>query len=346
MLALLKVLTYNWRMIVTKHNAPLKQLHTFRLPGVARVVYYLRDKHDCASLPTNNYLVIGHGSNTIFTSDFERPLVRVELRGIEMTESSEHWLLKVAAGEPWHEFVTYCLDSGYFGLENLALIPGTVGAAPVQNIGAYGSEVADFISSVEAWDREQHCFVQLEHDDCQFAYRDSIFKKNPQRWLITAVYFRIPKRWCANNQYAELSDLVEPTAAQIYQRVISVRQNKLPDPDLVANAGSFFKNPTVSAQHYQQLVSLYPELRGYANADGSFKLAAGWLIDKRGWKGKQIGSIAVHQRQALVLINSGNGCSADLLALATAIKNDIQQSFAITLEVEVRLFDDQSLIQL
>jgi UDP-N-acetylmuramate dehydrogenase len=333
-------------MIVTKQNAPLNQLHTFRLPGVARVVYYLRDKQQCVSLPSENYLVIGHGSNTIFTADFERPLVRIECRGISVQESAEHWLLTVAAGESWHDFVTYCLQSGYFGLENLALIPGTVGAAPVQNIGAYGSEVAEFIDSVEAWDRQQRCFVTLNHQACQFAYRDSVFKQNPERWLITEVQFRLPKQWCANTQYAELSDLINPTAAQIYHHVIAVRQRKLPDPQVISNAGSFFKNPTISVAHFQSLLLQYPNIKGYSNADGSIKLAAGWLIDHRGWKGVQRGAISVHQQQALVLVNTGHGSGDDLLALAAAIKQDIQEYFSVSLEVEVRLFNQRELIQL
>jgi UDP-N-acetylmuramate dehydrogenase len=333
-------------MIVIEQNAPLNQLHTFRLPGVARVVHHLRDKHDCAKLPTDNYLVIGHGSNTIFTTDFERPLVRIELSGIDVQESASHWLLTAAAGESWHQLVTYCLHNGYYGFENLALIPGTVGAAPVQNIGAYGCEVADFISSVEAWDREQRCLVELSHNDCQFAYRDSIFKQTPERWLITEVRFRLPKVWQANTQYAELSDLVEPTATDIYQRVVAVRERKLPDPQHIPNAGSFFKNPTISIQQYEALLSRHPNLKGYPNTDGSMKVAAGWLIDQRGWKSANRGAIQVHQQQALVLVNAGGGTGNDLVALAAAIKDDIQQHFAIGLEVEVRLFNQRELIQL
>lgn len=333
-------------MIATEQNAPLNQLHTFRLPGVARVVHYLRDKQDCENLPTDDYLVIGHGSNTIFTTNFERPLLRVELKGIEVTESPSHWLLKVAAGECWHQLVTFCLDSGYFGLENLALIPGTVGAAPVQNIGAYGSEIADFISSVEAWDRHHHCFVELEQDECQFAYRDSIFKHDPDRWLITEVRLSLPKAWHPNVKYAELNDLVDPTARQIFERVITVRQRKLPDPKLLPNAGSFFKNPTISLERYLNLRGDYPELKGYRNADGSVKIAAGWLIDQRGWKGACRGAIRVHDQQALVLVNSGGGSGDELVGLATAIKDDIEQHFKISLEVEVRLFKQMDLIQL
>ena len=346
MLALLSVLTYNYAMIVTEQNTPLNLLHTFRLPGFARVVHFLRDKKQCSELPSENYLVVGHGSNTIFTADFERPLVRVELSGIDVSESDSDWLLDVAAGESWHQLVTYCLNKGFFGLENLALIPGTVGAAPVQNIGAYGCEVAQFIDSVEAWDRQQRCFVEITHQDCQFAYRDSVFKQNPERWLITAVRLRLPKQWQPNTRYAELNDLMNPTAEQIYQRVVAVRQAKLPDPQVLPNAGSFFKNPTISAQHYQALLQLYPGLKGYANADGSMKLAAGWLIDQRGWKGVKRGTIQVHQHQALVLVNTDNGCGSDLLDMAKAIKKDIEQHFSIALEVEVRLFNQRELIQI
>jgi UDP-N-acetylmuramate dehydrogenase len=333
-------------MIVTEQFAPLQSLHTFRLPGVARVVYYLRDKDDFAQLATTDYLVIGHGSNTIFTADFERPLVRIELRGITVQEHTDRWILKVAAGESWHDFVSFCIKAGYFGLENLALIPGTVGAAPVQNIGAYGVEVADYIESVEVWDREQHGFAELTNKDCQFGYRDSVFKRCPERWIITEVRFSLPKDWRANTSYAELTDMTEPSPEQIFQRVIAVRQSKLPDPNELANAGSFFKNPTISAQHYHQLSSRYGKLKGYANSDGTFKVAAGWLIDQRGWKGHHQGAIAVHQRQALVLVNTGNGCGADLIQLASAIKQDIQAHYSITLEVEARLFGQRDLIQL
>lgn len=346
MLALLSVLTYNYAMIVTEQNTPLNLLHTFRLPGIARVVYLLRDKNQCVELPTDNYLVVGHGSNTIFTSNFERPLVRVELRGVHVEDTDTDWLITVAAGENWHQLVSNCVESGYLGLENLALIPGTVGAAPVQNIGAYGSEVAQFIESVEAWDRQQHCFVELSHDDCKFGYRDSLFKRDPERWLITEVRLRLAKRWQPNTGYAELADLVNPSALDIYRRVIAVRRKKLPDPEHLPNAGSFFKNPIISAEHFNTLSQRYPNIKGYPNADGSVKLAAGWLIEQCGWKGKQCGAIQVHQQQALVLVNTGSGSGTDLLALARAIKDDILQHFAVALEIEVRLFNQQELVQL
>jgi UDP-N-acetylmuramate dehydrogenase len=247
----------------------------------------------------------------------------------------------VAAGENWHAFVQWTLEQGMPGLENLSLIPGTAGAAPIQNIGAYGVETRDYFHSLTAFDPDSGQFVTLDRDACRFAYRDSIFKHEAGRGLIIVdVTFALPKAWTPNLRYAELAQAVAaqgiavPTARDVAATVIAVRRRKLPDPAEIGNAGSFFKNPVVSAAVCERLLAQYPALVHHRQADGSEKLAAGWLIDQCGWKGRSLGQAGVYEKQALVLVNRGGATGAEVQALARAIQQDVQARYGVVLEPE------------
>ncbi|MDX1705941.1 UDP-N-acetylmuramate dehydrogenase [Pseudidiomarina sp.] len=334
-------------MLNIQTNIPLAPLHTFRLPACADSLLCLRSADDCQQLPDTDYHVLGGGSNTIFTTDFKLPLVKVEIKGIVYQETDSSWEVTAGAGENWHQLVCSLLDKGIFGFENLALIPGTVGAAPVQNIGAYGVEISDFVASVQAWDRQDKNHCTLSGDSCNFAYRDSTFKRHPGRWLITSVTFRLPKQWQPVTSYGELQELgSEATALQVFQRVIEVRQGKLPDPAVQPNAGSFFKNPVVSVDVLNELQQKYAGIPFYPVSQQSVKLAAGWLIEQAGWKGKALDGVAVHSRQALVLVNQDAVDGKAVILLARSIKASIAELFGVELEAEVRILGKRNLIQL
>ncbi|HBP31209.1 MAG: UDP-N-acetylmuramate dehydrogenase [Advenella sp.] len=289
--------------------------------------------------------VLGGGSNLILREHLSRPVVHNLLKGIRLIEETpEAFVVEAAGGEGWHDFVGACIRNGWYGLENLALIPGTVGACPVQNIGAYGVEVMDRIDSVYAWDLAQGQPRLFNTQECAFSYRDSLFKKPAgQGYLITAVRFRLPKQWAPVISYPDLKNVPElaqdATPQKIFDAVCRIRQAKLPDPAKIGNAGSFFKNPIVSAAKQAQLKTDYPALVSYPQADGSYKLAAGWMIEQCGWKGRSLGPVGMHQRQALVLVNHGGATATDVLALADAVIASTQQKFDVTLEREPVLFD-------
>jgi UDP-N-acetylmuramate dehydrogenase len=290
-------------------------------------------------------VVLGGGSNVVLPAELDRFVVRVELKGITPVESSDQtaWRIDVAAGEDWHDWVEIATKNGWFGLENLALIPGTVGAAPVQNIGAYGVELQDRIESVTAWHIPEGRLVTLSKDSCCFAYRDSIFKRDALgTWLIVSVRFLLPKKWMPVLSYPDLKNHVvlsrlEPAhvkAEQILQAVCEVRRAKLPDPAVLGNAGSFFKNPVVSETQYLLLKAQFPALIAYPQTDQTFKLAAGWLIERCGWKGKRLGAVGVHDRQALVLVNYGGAQASELMALAHEVRASVKAQFGVDLEIE------------
>ncbi|MVW73544.1 UDP-N-acetylmuramate dehydrogenase [Bordetella sp. 15P40C-2] len=293
-------------------------------------------------------LVLGGGSNMVLPAWIQSLVVRVALTGVRLIEErSDAWIIEAGAGENWHDFVTTCVDRGWSGLENLALIPGTVGAAPVQNIGAYGVELADRFSGLSAWHVGQRRLVQMTSAECRFAYRDSVFKHAaPGEWIIVSVRFALPKPWRPVLDYPDLrryfGDLAAPTARDIYQAVCEIRRAKLPDPAVVGNAGSFFKNPIVSASVRDTLLQQYPGLVSYPQPDGRYKLAAGWLIDQCGWKGKQLGAAGVHDRQALVLVNKGAATADDIMTLAAAIQRDVAARYQVHLEPEPVVWRDHS----
>ncbi|WP_421182891.1 UDP-N-acetylmuramate dehydrogenase [Aeromonas enteropelogenes] len=300
----------------------------------------LRADPQLGSLPR---LTLGGGSNVLFTTDFLGLVILNRLKGIEMQDGGDHWLLHVAAGEDWHQLVCHALQQGWHGLENLALIPGTVGAAPVQNIGAYGVELATFCDYVDAFNWQSGEMERIAADQCRFGYRDSIFKHEYQdTHLITAVGLRLPKAWQPVAGYGPLAALGEyPTAQAIFDTVCATRMAKLPDPAVLGNAGSFFKNPVVPAELAQRLKQQYPQMPSYPAGDGEAKLAAGWLIDQCGLKGFAIGRAAVHQEQALVLVNLGGASAMELIALAAHVRDSVEQKFGVVLEHEVRFMGAQ-----
>ncbi len=304
--------------------------HLDALPAISRQV----QEHDRAC-------VLGGGSNVVLPREVDSLMVHIGLKGISpVSKAADGWLISAAAGESWHAFVSHCVDAGFYGLENLALIPGQVGAAPVQNIGAYGLEVAQCLHGVTAWDLSRNEVVVLDAAQCEFGYRDSRFKHEPSRWIILSVQFCVPEKWHARLDYPDLqrypglSDVARVTPRAVFDAVCDIRRSKLPDPAVVGNAGSFFKNPVVDARQYAQLKEKFPGLVAYGMPDGQSKLAAGWLIDQAGWKGRHLGRAAVHDRQALVLINAGGADANDILALAGAIQQDVLERYGVTLEPE------------
>ena len=286
------------------------------------------------------FLIIGGGSNVVFTDNFAGAIVHVDTKGIEITEHQQHIILDVQAGENWHDLVTFCVDKGFYGIENLALIPGTVGAAPIQNIGAYGVEFCDVCESVTFLDLDAGEVFTIRGQDCQFSYRESIFKQQlKNKSVILEVSIKLSKNWQPNLVYAPLNTLDKATitAKDVFNAVCQVRASKLPDPRELGNVGSFFKNPIVTMQKFNELQLQFPEIVGYTISDNLMKLAAGWLIDNAGLKGKECGGASVHINQALVLVNSNNATGKDVCELALYIIQTIKQRFEVDLEAEPRI---------
>jgi UDP-N-acetylmuramate dehydrogenase len=286
-------------------------------------------------------LVLGGGSNLLLTGDFPGLVLHICLEGRELLPGdADHHHVRAAAGENWHEFVQWTLAQGVGGLENLSLIPGTVGAAPIQNVGAYGAETRDVFLSLTAFDPASCETVEMDAAACRFGYRDSVFKHEGRELIIVDVRFALPRAWQPNLRYAELANAVAeqglstPTPQQVADTVIAIRRRKLPDPAQIGNAGSFFKNPVVSAEHCARLLQQFPTLVHHAQADGSQKLAAGWLIDQCGWKGRSLGAAGVYPKQALVLVNNGGASGADVQRLAAAIQADVAARYGVRLEPE------------
>jgi len=285
--------------------------------------------------------VLGGGSNIVLTRDMPQVVLKIEVRGNRLVEEREDaWIVEAGAGENWHEFVIWTLDQGWPGLENLGLIPGTVGAAPVQNIGAYGLELAQRFESLDAVDLVTGRSVNLSGASCGFGYRDSVFKHAlAGRSVIMRVRFRLPRPWQPVLGYLDLerkiaqSGITAPSARQIFDWVCAIRRSKLPDPAVVGNAGSFFKNPLVTPEQCRDIIGRDPEVVHYPMADGRVKLAAGWLIDSCGWKGKTVGKAGVYEKQALVLVNRGDAIGSEVMTLARAIQESVYGKFGIRLEL-------------
>lgn len=287
--------------------------------------------------------VLGGGSNVVLAPTIDSLVVKVESRGVGVYQQTDDQVIVEAhAGEVWHDFVAGCIDCGWNGLENLALIPGTVGAAPVQNIGAYGVELDQRFHSLVAWDLHEGRAVEMGAADCGFSYRNSFFKQAQLgRWLIVKVRFCLPRQWQPVLSYPDLQRHpvlaqagASATARQVFDAVCEIRRHKLPDPAVLGNAGSFFKNPVVGAEVLGVIRKLDPNVVAYPQADGSYKLAAGWLIDQAGWKGRRMGPAGVHERQALVLVNHGGATAQDIELLAQTIKDDVERRFGVQLEQE------------
>ena len=295
-----------------------------------------------------NVVILSGGSNVLLPREINALVLHMQIQGIEvLAEDTEHSYVRVAAGQLWHDFVLWSTEHHYYGLQNLALIPGLVGAAPVQNIGAYGVEVGEFIDYVEVYDRTLQQFTQIKAADCAFAYRDSLFKQQPQRYVICYVVFKLLKTAELKINYGDLCQAMadDVTPENLQRQVIQIRQNKLPDPKHFANVGSFFKNPLVSEQVLQQLMLNFPKIPHYPQANGQVKIAAGWLIEQAGWKGKRLAQVGMFEKQALVLVNYAD---ADLTAVQQtyhAVQHDVYQKFAVSLQPEPVLFDSHGLIQ-
>lgn len=305
--------------------------------------------------PDLNPLVLGGGSNMVLTGDVKRLVVKMEIPGRKLVMEDENgYLVEAGAGEVWHDFVQWTIAQGWPGLENMALIPGTVGAAPVQNIGAYGVELQDRFHSLDAVDLHTGCSFTLNRSQCAFAYRDSVFKHEVAqdakgmglagRAVITRVRLWLPKAWKPELGYADLerkvaeTGIANPSAQQVFDWVVQIRRNKLPDPKVIGNAGSFFKNPTVSPEQCADIIAREPRIVHYPMPDGSVKLAAGWMIDACGWRGKTVGNAGVYEKQALVLVNMGQGeqsaTGGEVMTLARAIQTSVYERYGIRLEPE------------
>ncbi|WP_236177948.1 MULTISPECIES: UDP-N-acetylmuramate dehydrogenase [Pseudomonas] len=286
-------------------------------------------------------LVIGGGSNLLLTADIPALVLRMASRGIRViSDDGNRVVIEAEAGEPWHPFVQHTLAQGFSGLENLSLIPGTVGAAPMQNIGAYGVEIKDVFAGLTALDRQTGELRDFSLEECNFAYRDSVFKQQPGRWLILRVRFALNRVAHLHLEYGPVRQrlteqgIEQPTPTDVSRAICSIRSEKLPDPAVLGNAGSFFKNPLVSAAVVAQIKAQHPDLVAYAQPDGQMKLAAGWLIERAGWKGFREADAGVHKLQALVLVNYGAATGLQLLDLAQRIQKDISERFNVELEME------------
>lgn len=326
----------------------LRSLNTFGVDARARAylsvmsVSALEKVRDDIALAAMPRLVLGGGSNILLTQDFPGLVLHMQSKGMEIVaEDDEATYVRAAAGESWHGFVQWTLEHNLGGLENLSLIPGSVGAAPIQNIGAYGIEIKDRFHSLTLFDFDTGETRTLDREACAFDYRDSIFKHALRdRAVVLDVTFALPKKWQPNVRYADVAqelsarNISEPTAREISDAVIAIRTRKLPDPAAIGNAGSFFKNPVVTVEKRDALVARYPQLVNYAQPDGSVKLAAGWLIDQCGWKGRSSGAAGVYEKQALVLVNRGGASGSEIAQLAQAIQADVAQRFDVLLEPE------------
>ncbi len=334
-------------MLSIQEQVSLQSLNTLGIEAKADYYVEIFSKEDipaCLDFAEKHklpVLVLGGGSNIVLQDDFPGLVIKIQLQGIEVRIQGEEVIITAAAGENWHGLVCWCLRHGYYGLENLALIPGSVGAAPIQNIGAYGVELTERFQQLSGWDCEKRQWRTLTRDQCDFSYRNSVFKGDlKKRFIITDVSLRLSTVSCVITHYDALKkaiaeqNLSSPSPQQLADTVIQIRQSKLPDPAQLPNAGSFFKNPIVSAEKLQQLLQYYPEMVYYLQSNGDAKLAAGWLLQQAGWKGQRQGSVGIHEKQALVLVNYGHATGEEVIAFAHSIQQDIQQQFGIALEVE------------
>lgn len=334
-----------------QEQVSLKPYNTFGIDVKAR---YFSQAHDDQEVRQSlaqaqqggvPVLVIGGGSNLLLTRDIDALVLHMASRGRRvLSDDGERIVVEAEAGEPWHPFVQWTLAQGYCGLENLSLIPGTVGAAPMQNVGAYGVEIKDVFAGLTALDRETGELRDFGLAECAFGYRDSLFKRNPGRWLILRVRFALNRTLQAHLDYGPVRQrlaeqgVTAPTAQAISDAICSIRREKLPDPAELGNAGSFFKNPVVSAEQVERIRAQHPGVVAYPQAGGQVKLAAGWMIEQAGWKGHREGDAGVHRLQSLVLVNYGQASGAQMHALARRIQADILERFGVELEMEPNLY--------
>jgi UDP-N-acetylmuramate dehydrogenase len=329
-------------------DASLKGLNAFGVDARAAWLAQVQSESELADVLADPRaaghprLVLGGGTNILFVSNFPGLVVRMQIPGLrQVAETDDSWMFEIGAGLDWHQTVQHLLHSGYAGLENLALIPGSVGAAPIQNIGAYGLELAERLRSVRVWDAERQTIVDMSLAECEFGYRDSVFKRAYKgSRIVLSITLALPKRWQPVLGYAELDRELKarsneaPTADAIFDAVCAIRRRKLPDPTLLGNAGSFFKNPVVTREKRTELIGHFPSLVSYALSGGRFKLAAGWLIEACGMKGACRGRAAVYDRQALVLVNRGGASGREILDLACEVQARVVEKFGVVLEPE------------
>jgi UDP-N-acetylmuramate dehydrogenase len=332
-------------------NVSLKPHNTFGVEAMAATFAEMHSLQDIQLfLNTSKYrgkplLILGGGSNILFTKDFDGVVVKISSKGImKITETDEHVFLNVQAGVDWNEFVDYCLKNNHGGVENLALIPGTVGSSPIQDIGAYGVEVKEVIESVEVVNIETLQMFELTNNECKFGYRNSIFKNELKgKVIIVSVTFKLDKIHKLNLEYGALKqelkekNITNPGIQDVAKAVSDIRRCKLPDPKEIGNSGSFFKNPSLHKDAFTKLKSAFPDIPSYAQPDNTYKIPAGWLIEQCGWKGHREGDAGVHAQQALVLVNYGNATGKQILALAKKIQKSVFDKFAVELEMEVNV---------
>ncbi len=336
-----------------QENISLKHYNTFGIDAKARYFSHFSSTDELLELATNyqlpstnhKLLVLGGGSNILFTKDFDGLILKNEIKGIKLVKEDEtFYYVQASAGENWHGFVLHCISNNFAGVENLSLIPGNVGASPMQNIGAYGVEIRDVFQALEAFNIKEKTVVQFNAEDCAFGYRESVFKrKYKDAFVILNVTFCLRKQPVFNTSYGAIEqeldkmNIKELSIQAISQAVINIRSSKLPDPNVIGNAGSFFKNPTISNTAFAELKKLFPNIVGYATGEQQTKVAAGWLIEQCGWKGYRSGDAGCHAKQALVLVNYGNAAGEEVYNLSTKIIESVKGKFGIELEREVNI---------
>lgn len=338
-------------MIPFQKNTDITPFTTFGIPTRAKYfapvksLDHLQEVLDNKPKDYNKLLILGGGSNMLFTQDYDGLVLKNEIKGIELlAEDDNHYFVKIGAGENWHQFVLHAIDHQWAGIENLSLIPGNAGAAPMQNIGAYGVEIDQVLESVSAWHIEARELHVFSAKDCELGYRESIFKNKVKgQYIITDITLRLNKtpklctHYGAINSELERMEITTPTIRDISCAVIAIRQSKLPNPKEIGNAGSFFKNPIISLETYKKVKEKHPNLVAYPAGNDQMKIAAGWLIDQAGWKGKRINDYGVHANQALVLVNYDQAQGKDIFQLSEDIIEDVWSKYQIQLEREVNI---------
>ncbi|MEM4261155.1 MAG: UDP-N-acetylmuramate dehydrogenase [Candidatus Woesearchaeota archaeon] len=339
-------------MLKFEKNFNLKNYNSFGIDVNTKAFVQINNEKELIELTkspfieSNKILILSGGSNILFTKDFEGLVIYNNIKGMRIIKSEEDYVvLSVSSGENWSDFVNISLKNKYYGLENLAMIPGKVGSAPVQNIGAYGVEQKDFFLKLKAFNFKEFTFKEFDYDSCKFDYRNSFFKEsNDCQYFITEVIYKLSKKPVLNLTYKELKQeidkfpMVEPDSQYIYETVCRLRRNKLPDPLLIGNAGSFFKNPIIEEKQLKDLLKDYPDIKHFSYKDNLVKVSAGWLIEKCGYKGFRVGDAGVFEKHALILVNYGKATGKEIMELAELIENEVYKTFKIKLEKEVKVY--------
>ncbi len=338
--------------MIIHENASLQRLNTFGIQVKARYLVHINSQDELSELTKEPIftqvprLILGGGSNILFTKDFDGLVMKVDILGKRVvSETDETVLVDIGAGEVWHSLVLYCIDKDWGGIENLSLIPGTAGAAPIQNIGAYGVEIQKVVEYVDGMDLITGDHRRFTHGECQFGYRESVFKQDlREKFFISSITLRLSKKYHqfdthygAIREVLDRNKITHPTIREVSDAVISIRRSKLPDPSVIGNAGSFFKNPTVDRAVAETIRKSYPNIPLYQIDNQNVKIPAGWLIEQCGWKGKQVGRVGVHEQQALVLVNLGGGNGEEIFQLATKIQESVGKKFGVSLMTEVNI---------